>query len=89
MRLWDAGIKNAIAILGTSFSNNHKTLLHNVACKKIICLLDNDEAGNKASNLIQKMCENYFEIIKVNLPNVKDPGEASLEILKNTIGKYQ
>jgi DNA primase len=75
MRLWEAGIKNAVAILGTGFSKQHKLLLHKVGCKKVVCVLDSDEAGQKATSAVLKMCQNYFEYKTLVLPNNKDPGE--------------
>jgi DNA primase len=75
MRLWEAGVKNAVAILGTGFSKQHKLLLHKVGCQRIICVLDPDEAGQKATSGVEKMCKGYFDYRTVTLPDGKDPGD--------------
>lgn len=75
MRLWEAGLKNTVAVLGTGFSKHHKTLLHKVGCRRILCVLDADEAGQKGGAAVERMCKDYFEYVSVKLPNGKDPGE--------------
>jgi DNA primase len=82
MRMWEAGIKNAVAILGTGFSKQHKILLHRVGCQRLICVLDSDEAGQKGANAVAKMCQNYFDYKTFVLPNNKDPGETDPAQLK-------
>lgn len=75
MRMWEAGLKNTVAVLGTGFSKHHRTLLHKVGCQRVICVLDSDSAGQKASNSVKKMCENYFEFQSIVLPDGMDPGD--------------
>lgn len=75
MRMWEAGIKNVVAILGTGFSKHHRTLLHRVGCRRVICVLDSDEAGQKAKNGVEKMCRDYFEFRDIILEGGKDPGD--------------
>ncbi len=75
MRLWDAGLKNAVAVLGTGFSKHHRTLLHKLGCNKVICAFDSDQPGQKASNTVKKMCSDYFEFQNVVLPEGQDPGD--------------
>ena len=47
--LHEAGIKNAVATLGTSLTIQHIKLLNRYASKKIIYLFDGDEAGQRAA----------------------------------------
>jgi len=88
MRLWEAGVKNAVAILGTGFSKQHKLLLHKVGCQRVICLLDSDEAGQKATNGVEKMCKDYFDYRAIVLPNNKDPGETDPGQLRLILKEY-
>lgn len=75
MRMWEAGYKNCVAVLGTGFCKHHRTLLHKVGCNRIIIALDGDEAGQKATSGVRRLCDNYFNVDVVNLPNNKDPGD--------------
>lgn len=88
MRLWEAGIKNAVAILGTGFSKQHKMLLHKIGCQRIVCLLDSDEAGQKATSGVKKICEGYFNYESVVLPDAKDPGETDPSQLRLILKDY-
>ena len=75
MRMWEAGIKNAVACLGTGFGKHHKSLLHKVGCQSVVSVLDGDEAGQKGSNSVKKLTEGYFGYNEVQMPNGKDPGD--------------
>lgn len=88
MRLWEAGVKNAVAILGTGFSKQHKLLLHKVGCQRVVCVLDSDEAGQKASSGVEKACKGYFDYVTIVLPDNKDPGETDLAQLKLIFKEY-
>ncbi len=88
MRLWEAGVKNAVAILGTGFSKQHKLLLHKVGCQRIVCVLDSDEAGQKATSGVEKMCKGYFDYRTMTLPDSKDPGEMDPAQLRMLFKEY-
>jgi len=88
MRLWEAGIKNAVAILGTGFSKQHKLLLHKVGCQRVVCVLDSDEAGQKATSGVEKMCKSYFDYRTIVLPDNKDPGETDPTQLRLIFREY-
>lgn len=82
MCLWDAGIKNAVAIFGTALSVQQKELLHRVGARRLVTVFDSDEAGERAVSRVQKVCGNYFEIDKIDLPKGKDPGDLEDEELR-------
>jgi DNA primase len=82
MKLWDAGIKNVVAVLGTGFSKHHRSLLHKVGCSKIVSVFDGDEAGKKARNAVDKVCKGYFEFDSVELRAGMDPGDYEPEQLR-------
>lgn len=75
MRMWEAGIYNVVAVLGTGFGKHHRTLLHKAGCQRVVAVLDGDDAGQKASRTVEKMCKDYFEYKSVNMPGDKDPGD--------------
>lgn len=88
MRMWEAGLKNTVAVLGTSFSRHHKTLLHKVGCRRVINAMDGDEAGKKASSTAEKLCKDYFEYSSVTLPGGTDPGDHEPDQLRMMFKEY-
>jgi len=88
MRMWDAGFKNVVAVLGTGFSKHHRTLLHKAGCGRVVCAFDGDEPGQKASKTVKKMCGNYFEFQNVVLPMGKDPGDHDSSQLRLIFKEY-
>ena len=75
MRMWEAGIKNVVAVLGTGFGKHHRTLLHKVGCSRIVCVLDSDEPGQKAKKSVERVCGEYFTFANVELESGRDPGD--------------
>jgi DNA primase len=88
MRMWEAGLKNVVAILGTGFSKHHKTLLHKAGCRRVVCVLDGDEAGQKARNSVKKLCKDYFEYEEVTLLGGRDPGDHAPPQLRLIFKEY-
>lgn len=71
-RLEEAGIHNAVAIFGSSLSDRQKMILDTSGAMTIITMMDNDEAGQKASQKISDKCFKTYNIIniKLNYPDV-------------------
>lgn len=88
MRMWEAGIKNVVACLGTGFGKHHRTLLHKVGCQRVVGATDGDDAGQKALNGMERMCKDYFEFDRVQLPNSKDPGDLDPSQLRLIFKEY-
>jgi DNA primase len=88
MRMWEAGIKNVVAILGTGFGKHHRTLLNKVGCRKIVCILDGDEPGQKASRMVAKLCKDYFEFKNIVLEGDSDPGSCDPAQLRMLLKEY-
>lgn len=88
MRMWEAGLKNTVACLGTGFSKHHRTLLHKVGCQRVVNATDGDEAGQKARNAMKKMCKDYFEFESVELETGKDPGDHNPAQLRLIFKEY-
>lgn len=93
IRLFSVGIKNVIALMGTSLTKDQTDALKKLRAK-IILMLDNDNAGEKATFTIGTILEEAnipFSIVR--LSGEKDPDEyiikkgkeALLENLKNAI----
>lgn len=74
--LHKAGVKNAVAALGTAVGKNHALLLKGLGTKRVVIALDSDEAGQKAIKRSIPILKEYFEIEVLNLPSgYKDADE--------------
>lgn len=72
----EAGLTNAVAALGTSFSVDHVRAISGFAKSRIICLFDGDAAGQKAAErAVQFMDKTQLEMVCVVLPDNQDPAE--------------
>lgn len=70
-----AGFTNAIASLGTAFNAKHIQTLKRFVDKVIVCF-DGDNAGKKAATeALEPLMEENFEVKVVSLPNGNDPDE--------------
>lgn len=83
-RLEENGIHNSVAIFGSSMSDRQKILLDSSGAMNLVVLTDNDDAGRKAAEQIQKKCENTY---KVFIPKISknDVGEMTGEEIQNEI----
>lgn len=93
IRLYSVGIKNGIALMGTSLTKEHIEALKKLRCK-IILMLDNDNAGETATYSIGNIFEeNQMDFRIVRLSGEKDPDayviqngkEAIMNAIKNAI----
>ena len=68
-----ADIRNAVAGLGTAFTDEHAKILHKYAQKAILCY-DGDNAGIKASEkTFRKLASAGMEVYMASLPPGEDP----------------
>lgn len=85
-RLWEAGIRNVLAILG-NFKSNQQIQLELTGASVIKCMMDNDDAGNSHFESIYKKCKRLFHVHKVEFgkPNdgKKDPADYTVEEIKS------
>ncbi len=93
LMLYQYGIRNVVAVLGTAFNDNHVRTLRKY-CDKVFLLFDNDEAGTKAvKRAIPFIIENGLKVRVVKLKNAKDPDEfvqkfgreSFVDTLKNSV----
>lgn len=73
--LYQKGIKNAVASLGTAFTQDQSKLLKRYA-KELVIIYDGDRAGQEAtSKAIEILQDNDIDIKIVSLPDNLDPDE--------------
>ena len=73
--LFEAGVKNVVATLGTAFTAEHAKILMRYA-KKIIFCYDSDEAGQRATvRALPIVRDAGAEVSVVAVPDGKDPDE--------------
>ena len=91
--VFDAGIKNVVATLGTAFTPEHAKLLLRYARKIIFCY-DSDEAGQRATMRALPIVQTAgAEVAVMKVPDGKDPdefirkhGKAAFEtLIKNAV----
>lgn len=83
--LHQIGIENVVAPLGTSFTEEHKKLITRYT-KKIVLMMDGDEAGRNSILKTIILLEDYFKDIKVLLlPQDIDAFDFSNILSKNNI----
>lgn len=82
IRMYASGIKNVVALMGTSITSEQVKIIKNLRVK-VILMLDSDEAGQMATyqNGIILEKENISPLV-IRLTNSKDPDEY---ILKNGV----
>ncbi|WP_459128666.1 DNA primase [Guggenheimella bovis] len=86
--LYDKGIKNAVASLGTAFTKEQAKLLSRYA-KELIVLFDGDDAGKKATRrAVEILKETDLKTYIVTLPERKDPDEYVLAYGKDAFLSY-
>jgi 5S rRNA maturation endonuclease (ribonuclease M5) len=94
-RLEEAGIHNSVAIFGTAIQENQRFLLDMSGVMAVIVLMDNDEAGRKATERIRKKFNKlyglYFPIIKkpdIANMSVQEIQDSLKPFIDNIIGVY-
>ncbi len=73
---WQCGVRNAVAVSGTGFTENHLEKLRRLA-DTVVASFDNDEAGRKAMERMLDMLNRYdFHVKVISFGTYKDPAEA-------------
>lgn len=83
-RLEEAGIHNSVAIFGSSLSDRQKMLLDISGALSIITIMDNDDAGFKAAEIIEKKCQKTYNIKHIKIDK-EDVGSMTVEEVQNII----
>lgn len=75
LMMWQAGLKNTVAPLGTSFNRQGASVLKRYANEAVIAF-DSDEAGVNASlRTLAPLLSNGFSVKFLTIPDGKDPDE--------------
>ena len=75
MSLWQNGIRNVVALMGTSCSEYHAKLIK-MFCEKVIICLDGDSAGQKGTERTESTLNKYgIKTYRLLLPDGKDADE--------------
>ncbi|MEJ5173538.1 MAG: toprim domain-containing protein, partial [Hydrogenothermaceae bacterium] len=92
LSLWQIGIKNVVATLGTAFTEGHGSLLKRFVDKAYI-MFDSDEAGKKASiNATKILLSEGITPLYVSYQGFKDPDElskAGIKTVREILGKSE
>ena len=83
-RLEEAGIHNSVAIFGAHLSQNQKKIIDSSGAFSIICLLDNDEAGEKGSKKIYEQCSKMYRVYFPKFVG-NDIADISVDVVTNDI----
>jgi len=70
-----AGIKNSVAIMGTSMSKQQRLILQNSGALTVVLLFDNDSAGLAAMGKIEQDLMYYFRVFCLTPETVNDVGD--------------
>ncbi len=81
IRLAEAGIENAVALLGSGFARGQKFLIDTCGVYNLILSMDNDTAGHDADEVIRKRCESTYNITSIFSPK-NDIAELTVEETK-------
>ena len=83
-RLEEAGIKNSVAIFGTSLGDTQKLLLDCSGAMSLILILDPDTAGREGVEKIKEKCARTYNIHNIDL-KTKDLGDLDINEIKETV----
>ncbi len=89
-RLEEANIKNSVGLFNTTLSDRQQILLDISGTMSIIILTDNDNAGQKARDVLKTQCNRLYHVYIPQFPK-NDIGELTInevnEYIKPTIQK--
>jgi hypothetical protein len=83
-RLEEAGIHNSLALFGSSLSDKQKILLDMSGALTLVLIMDNDDAGKKAADIIRKKCSKTYNIYNIDI-EASDIGEMTIDQVKQHI----
>lgn len=83
-RLYEAGIRNAVGMFGSSLSDGQARILETSGAFNVVVLADNDDAGEKAKQSVSKKCERLFHLVFPEFSK-EDIGEMSVDEIETII----
>jgi 5S rRNA maturation endonuclease (ribonuclease M5) len=82
-KLHEAGINNAVAMLGANLSDTQEILIERSGAMKINIIRDNDAAGELCEKRLREQLRHYH--LRFIVPSKKDVGEMTVEQIKQEI----
>ena len=76
MKLWQEGYTNAVAILGGYLGEGQRTLITEIAPKRIALMFDGDDAGRMITDRVEERLRRNYQgktLIRCHVPYGKDP----------------
>lgn len=67
-RLWESGIRNVLAGLGTKFTEKQREILEKLEVYNIILAIDNDDAGRNMAKMVDQDYGRFFNISVIETP---------------------
>jgi DNA primase len=93
-RLHEYGIKNVVAVMGSSLTDGQKFLLYQYDIKSVVVFFDNDQAGVIGTQKVMDDLKNKLEVIPVFIQEVDengkglDPADLSKELVYEYLNTY-
>lgn len=84
MKVWQAGFKNVVALMGSSLSEEQENLIVDAVGSqgKVVLLFDGDKAGQECKDAVLTRLVTQVYVKVVNLPEGKQPDNLSNEEIK-------
>jgi 5S rRNA maturation endonuclease (ribonuclease M5) len=86
-KLEQNNIHNSVAIFGCNLSSQQKMILDSSGAMNLIIIMDNDKAGQEASEKIQSLCKNTYRVFSPQI-NKNDIAEMNSEEIEQYIKQY-
>lgn len=83
-KLEECGVHNAVGLFGAHLSDRQKIILDGSGAMTIVVIMDNDEAGKKASENIYIKCKNTYNVMNINISK-SDIAEMTCEEINQEI----
>ena len=80
------GVKNSVALMGLSMSRQQRLLLQNAGALTVVCIFDNDDAGQEAMVKLEASLTHYFRVFCVTPDTANDIGDMFTDEIAEKIG---
>jgi 5S rRNA maturation endonuclease (ribonuclease M5) len=85
-RLWEAGVRNAVALFGAELTDAQQVLLEGSGALSVVLLLDRDEAGVAGADQIERDLARAFRVHRPAWESGgKDLGDLSVDRVRETV----
>lgn len=86
-KLEENGIHNSVAVFGCNMSDRQKLILDSSGAMTLFIIMDNDEAGKRATEEIQQKCENTYTVYVPQI-SANDIAEMTSEQINTEIKQF-